>query len=92
MSAPRDLRVSHLKDGVVVVSWQRDAPLTPLSPAEHEVLTLAAGGATNAEIAKRRGTSVRTVANLLARAYRKLGIGSRAAAAARVAGTQRPRP
>ncbi len=49
-----------------------------LTPAERDVATLVASGAKNAEIARRRGTSVRTVANQLASIYRKLGVSSRA--------------
>ena len=49
-----------------------------LSPAEREVARDAAAGLTNAEIAKRRGRKVRTIANQLASIYRKLGVGSRA--------------
>lgn len=56
--------------------------LSALTPAEREVVRLARQGLRNAAIAAARGTSVRTVANLLARAYRKLGVGSRAELAA----------
>ena len=45
------------------------------------MLTLAMSGRSNAQIAAERGCSVRTVANLLGRAYRKLGVRSRAHAA-----------
>jgi DNA-binding CsgD family transcriptional regulator len=57
-----------------VASVERFAALTP---AERSVAFLAASGATHAEIAKARGSSPRTVANQLARIYRKLGVGSR---------------
>jgi DNA-binding CsgD family transcriptional regulator len=49
----------------------------PLSRAEREVATLAYEGLSNAEIATRRGTSERTVANQLASVYRKLHVSSR---------------
>jgi len=49
----------------------------PLSPGERDVARLARTGLSNAEIARARGTSPRTVANQLARIYRKLGMGSR---------------
>jgi DNA-binding NarL/FixJ family response regulator len=49
-----------------------------LAQAEREVAGLAVLGLSNAEIGARRGTSLRTVANQLARVYRKLGVGSRA--------------
>ncbi|PZF99538.1 helix-turn-helix transcriptional regulator [Micromonospora endophytica] len=52
-------------------------PADPLTSRERLVAELAAGGATNAEIAKRLVLSVRTVENHLSRAYAKLGITSR---------------
>ena len=64
------------------------APSTPgpvLTPAEREVMTLLLAGKSNGEIARQRKTAVRTVANQVASLFRKLGVGSRAALAARVA-------
>jgi DNA-binding CsgD family transcriptional regulator len=55
--------------------WKPSANLTS---AELEVARLAAAGRTNAEIARKRRTSVRTVANQMAKILRKLGVGSRA--------------
>jgi DNA-binding NarL/FixJ family response regulator len=52
--------------------------LVPLSRAEREVVQLMLQGESNGAIAFRRGTSVRTIANQLSAAYRKLGVGSRA--------------
>jgi DNA-binding NarL/FixJ family response regulator len=49
-----------------------------LTVAEREVCELAARGTSNADIANARGSAARTVANLLASAYRKLGVASRA--------------
>jgi DNA-binding CsgD family transcriptional regulator len=49
-----------------------------LSAAEREVALLAAGGCPSREIASRRGTSERTVANQLASIFKKLGLTSRA--------------
>jgi DNA-binding CsgD family transcriptional regulator len=49
-----------------------------LSPAERTVVELALAGCSNGEIAIRRGCSRRTVANELASAYAKVGVGSRA--------------
>jgi DNA-binding CsgD family transcriptional regulator len=67
-------------------------PLCPLAlpagltPSERAVALLAARGASNAEIARARGTSARTVANQLAEVFRKLGVGSRSELAALAAG------
>jgi DNA-binding CsgD family transcriptional regulator len=48
-----------------------------LTAAQREVAQAAARGLTDAEIARERGTSVRTVSNLLAAAYRSLAVGGR---------------
>ncbi len=48
-----------------------------LSRSEADVARLAAEGLSNADIAARRGTSVRTVANQIASIFRKLGVSSR---------------
>lgn len=48
-----------------------------LTNAEREVVTLAATGLRDAEIAARRGRSARTIANQLRAAFAKLGISSR---------------
>jgi len=52
-----------------------------LTSAESEVLMSLRSGLTNAQIANRRGVSVRTVANQLASLFRKLGVSSRLDAA-----------
>ncbi len=56
-----------------------------LSPRELEIVILAAGGRTNAEIAAERGISVRTVERHLSNAYLKLGTAGRTARTAAVA-------
>jgi DNA-binding CsgD family transcriptional regulator len=82
----RDLRISKVQDGVVVLSFDDDdAPKKPLTKAEAEVLSLAIGGDSDAVIARKRSCSARTVASLLRRAYAKLGTTSRAEASARLA-------
>ncbi len=48
-----------------------------LTDAEREVARLVMEGLSNAEIARRRGTSIRTVANQVASVFAKAGAGSR---------------
>lgn len=63
----------------------RPAPsLERLTAAERTVVALAVEGLGNEAIAQARGVSLRTVANQLAAAYRKLGVGSRVELAARL--------
>lgn len=62
------------------------ADLSSLTAAEREVMGLVADGLSNADIAKRRGTSARTVANQLAAMFKKLGVGSRSELVARYRG------
>lgn len=57
-----------------------------LSRAEQEVVELVLAGLVNAEIARRRGTSARTVANQIASIFRKTGARSRAEVCALAAG------
>lgn len=52
--------------------------LQGVTASERKVAELAASGCSNREIAARRGTSARTVANQLASIYAKLGVQSRA--------------
>lgn len=54
-----------------------------LTEAEVAVKALVLEGCSNAEIAKRRGVSVRTVANQLQSLFKKLGVSSRAELSAR---------
>lgn len=51
--------------------------LSLLTAAEGQVARLVMEGLSNREIGRRRGSSVRTIVNQLARIYRKLGVGSR---------------
>jgi DNA-binding NarL/FixJ family response regulator len=55
-----------------------------LSEGERDVVLGVLEGLTNAEIAERRGTAPRTVANQLASIFRKLGVTSRGDLTARV--------
>ena len=52
-------------------------PVEELTPREREIAALAAGGASNRDIAARLVVSVRTVENHLQHAYRKLGVDNR---------------
>lgn len=88
---PPGLEVAILEgDGedLAVFSWPVQPPGIPpdLSAAEGEVVRLALRGLSNVEIARLRGRAARTVANQLASAFRKLGVGSRAELAALLAG------
>ncbi len=69
----------------VIGSYPVDAERegTALTEAERAVVEGAASGKSNTEMARERGTSTRTVANLLTRAFAKLGVGSRIELAAR---------
>jgi DNA-binding NarL/FixJ family response regulator len=64
-----------------------EACLAPLTPSEREVAALLVAGSSNAEIARKRGASARTVANQARAIYRKLGICSRVELAAAIAPT-----
>jgi len=50
---------------------------SPLSAAEKQVASLVSAGLSNADIARKRGTSVRTVEKQLSSIYEKLGVLSR---------------
>lgn len=69
----------------LVAADPTDLSIDGLTAAEQEVMAQAIRGASNADIAERRGTSTRTVANQLASIYRKLGLCSRTELAAFVA-------
>lgn len=58
--------------------------VVPLTPREREIVRMAAAGLTNRQIAEQLVVSVRTVDNLLHRAYVKLGVSNRHAAGAAV--------
>lgn len=78
---PKALEVEHVgaHGEFVLISWPVNlaAKLEPLTPSERDVLLQVVLGATNAQIARRRGTSPRTVANQMARLLEKLEAGSR---------------
>lgn len=81
ISAPPGLSASRLElDGhaFAVLEWPLEwQPPAALTEAEREVLAGVVAGLANSEIARRRGTSVRTVANQVAGMLDKLRVGSR---------------
>lgn len=77
------MAVRMVGKGMTVFGRQDEAPATPLSDREREVLTLIASGATNREIAARLYLSPHTVKEHASALYRKLGVKNRAEAARR---------
>jgi DNA-binding CsgD family transcriptional regulator len=87
LRAPQGLEAWVLSvegEEVALLAWpeasarQRSSmPLTRLTAAESRVASLAADGRPNREIARIRGCATRTIANQLAKIFRKLGIRSR---------------
>lgn len=82
--APSGLRAKQFEiDGeeyaVLVYPLPTPSPAVParLTAAEAHIVDLVLRGFTNEEIAAKRSSSPRTVANQLQAIYRKLGIGSR---------------
>ena len=84
---PSGLRTALLEaDGerFLIISYPQDRWLLPsaLTSAQRDVACAVLEGKTRREVARERGTSTRTVANLLAQAFRRLGVSSRAELAA----------
>ena len=71
------MAVRMVGKGMTVFGRQEEAPATPLSEREREVLTLIASGATNKEIAERLGLSHRTVQNHVQNTLNKLQLHNR---------------
>ncbi|MEM7412456.1 MAG: helix-turn-helix transcriptional regulator [Myxococcota bacterium] len=69
-----------------------EAAAEALSPAEREVTSALLAGSTSLDIASRRGTSVRTIANQIASIFEKLGVHSRVELAARLHADAGPVP
>jgi DNA-binding CsgD family transcriptional regulator len=82
--APEGLVALRLDEDRVLFAYPLAGPrlAASLTEGERHVVLLALDGLDNAEIARVRGTAARTVANLLARAFRKLGVRSRSELAA----------
>ena len=77
------MAVRMVGKGMTVFGRLEEAPATPLSDREREVLTLIASGATNREIAERLYLSPHTVKEHASALYRKLGVKNRAEATRR---------
>jgi DNA-binding NarL/FixJ family response regulator len=78
--APLGLSVELLEvgdDEYAVFQWDIDEPAPGLTAAERSILGHVAAGASNADIARARGSSSRTVANQVASLLKKLGASSR---------------
>jgi DNA-binding CsgD family transcriptional regulator len=87
------VRRSRLEDGNLVLGFESSrVDATRLTVSEMAVAELALRGLSNSEIARTRGTTIRTVANQLARAYEKLGLHGRSelAAGARLEASSHP--
>lgn len=69
---------------VAATDDQAESGIDAVTDAEQRILVEVAKGLTNQQIAKRLDISVKTVANHLYRAYRKLGVASRTEAARHV--------
>jgi DNA-binding NarL/FixJ family response regulator len=69
--------VGKLELAILSFPVEREFVAPELSRAELDVVLGAIEGLSNSRIARQRRTSVRTVVNQLASAYRKLGISSR---------------
>jgi DNA-binding NarL/FixJ family response regulator len=76
----------------LVVNLAGDEPdlLATVPPAEREVALGVLRGRSNAEIARARGTSPRTIAKQVASLFRRLGVGSRAELVGRLSGPSEP--
>jgi DNA-binding CsgD family transcriptional regulator len=75
LRGPRDRRLAQQsirvpRPDTALAAW--------LAPAEHAVIALLIEGQSYAEIARARNTSIRTVANQVAAAFRRLGVSGRA--------------
>lgn len=61
----------------VVFVLDAELDLTKLTESEQQVVRMVLEGLSNADIARQRGVSARTIVNQLASSYEKLGICSR---------------
>jgi DNA-binding CsgD family transcriptional regulator len=75
-------RITRISDRLILLSVPVESVLDPaaasvLTAAERAVIELTLDGHSNAAIARLRRASPRTIANQIAAAYKKLGVGSR---------------
>lgn len=82
---PRHLRGKRLSADVVLLAF--DAPKSRLTNAERAIAIQVLGGWSNARIARKRGVSIRTIANQIASLLKKLRVTSRTELAARFSAT-----
>jgi DNA-binding CsgD family transcriptional regulator len=76
---------SHRETFLVLSVPQARLDLSILTPAQRAIVADVVFGCSNAEVARLRRRSIRTVANHLAAIFRKLGVGSRGELVARIA-------
>lgn len=74
--ANHDLQLSQVGDVIVISANTLELP-SVLSESEQVVARALIAGSSNAEIARARGTSIKTVANQLYSMYRKLHVKTR---------------
>jgi len=87
-AAARAAKLARLCEGARTPALLAAARPLPLTDREREIVTLAAGGLTNQQIADRLVVSVRTVEGHLYRAGAKLGVTGRAGFAALLGGIE----
>lgn len=83
-SAERSAELAARCDGAATPALSTSRASGRLTPRELELATMAAAGRSSAAIAAELGISIRTVNNLLQRAYVKLGVSGRHELAARL--------
>lgn len=84
------VRIARTGELRLLLLDEHDLRLGRLTPREQEILELVAAGRTNADIAHELEIANATVAKHLEHVYEKLGVRSRTAAAAMLAGDSRP--
>jgi DNA-binding CsgD family transcriptional regulator len=82
LGSATDIRLTSISECLVLLSvplkrCKSSRSSATLTPAEREVVDRARSGMSNCDIARERGCTPRTVANLLSQAYRKLHLSGR---------------